>query len=29
MEQLTAKLAKYKSNQQFIDLISAAKMAEY
>ena len=26
MEQLTAKLAKYKSNQDFINLISAAKM---
>ncbi len=29
MEQLTAKLAKFKSNQEFIDLISAAKVADY
>ncbi|MBU4272975.1 MAG: transcription termination factor Rho [Planctomycetes bacterium] len=29
MEQLTAKLAKFKSNQEFIDLISGAKVAEY
>jgi transcription termination factor Rho len=28
MEQLTAKLAKFKSNREFIDLISAAKMAD-
>jgi transcription termination factor Rho len=28
MEQLTAKLAKFKSNQEFIDLISAAKIAD-
>ena len=28
MEQLTAKLAKFKSNQEFIDLISAAKGAD-
>jgi transcription termination factor Rho len=28
MEQLTAKLAKFKSNQEFIDLISAAKVAD-
>ena len=29
MEQLTTKLAKFKSNQEFIDLISGAKVAEY
>jgi transcription termination factor Rho len=28
MEQLTAKLAKFKSNQEFIDLISGAKVAD-
>lgn len=28
MEQLTAKLAKFKSNREFIDLISAAKVAD-
>jgi transcription termination factor Rho len=29
MEQLTTKLAKFKTNQEFIDLISGAKVAEY
>jgi transcription termination factor Rho len=29
MEQLTTKLAKFKSNQEFIDLISGSKVAEY
>jgi len=29
MEQLTAKLAKFKSNQDFIDLIAGAKVADY
>ena len=29
MEQLTAKLAKFKSNQEFIDLISGAKAVDY
>ena len=29
MEQLTAKLAKFKSNQEFINLISGAKVPEY
>jgi transcription termination factor Rho len=29
MEQLTAQLAKRKSNQDFINLIAGAKVAEY
>ena len=29
MEQLTSKLEKFKSNQDFIDLIAGAKVAEY
>ncbi len=29
MEQLTAKLAKFKSNREFIDLIAAAKVSDY
>ena len=29
MEQLTTKLAKFKSNQEFIDLISGSKVADY
>lgn len=29
MEQLTAKLAKFKSNRDFIDLIAAAKVSDY
>jgi len=29
MEQLTAKLGKFKSNQEFIDLISGAKVTDY
>ncbi len=28
MEQLTAKLAKFKSNQEFIDLISGAHVVD-
>jgi len=29
MEQLTSKLAKFKTNQEFINLISGAKAVEY